>query len=63
MDNILLKVNTTKSQKLDTDESVEECMSLLKERYPNIQGYTFERLDAHHIQILIWGDLRGESTG
>lgn len=52
-----MKVTTTKNAKLDDDSFVEECMDLLKEKYPAIEGYTFERVGKDVIHLLIWGDL------
>lgn len=52
-----MKVNTTKNKRLDDDTFVEECMRLLTEQYPSIEGYTYERVDEDAIQLLIWGNL------
>lgn len=42
--------------KLSDDVIVDECMERLISAYPQIDGYTFERIDDMHIQILMWGN-------
>lgn len=59
MENLLVRVKTRSNLKLNDDEFVDECMSLLTDKYPQITDWVWERLDDQHIQIMMWGqDMR-----
>lgn len=55
MDTLLLRVRPAANPKLDDDEFVTESMQSLMERWPQIKGYQWERVD-DSIQILMLGE-------
>lgn len=57
MKHALYRIKTVENTNLDKDEYVHEMMKTLMEKYPDIRGYQFERVDPIHIHVLIWGDI------
>ena len=57
MTTLLLRIKSSDNPKLSDDEVVTECMQRLMEKYPQVTGYQFERLEGDYINVLLWGDL------
>ena len=62
MSELLFRVKTVNNPGLTDDRIVEDCMGFLTERYPQVQGYQWERLEEGVLQILMWGDIGDEPT-
>jgi len=65
MQHCLLRVKTHNNRDLDDDAFVEEVMDRLMTDYPQVHGYTYERVNDRTINILIYGDIEiipGEQT-
>lgn len=58
MNTMLMQVKTNTNENLSDDQFVQECMDLLVEKYPEISGYQYERVDHETINIMIWGDIQ-----
>jgi hypothetical protein len=57
MNNVLFKVKIHKNPELHDDGIVEEIMNKLMVDYPEVVGYTYERINPDQINILLWGDI------
>lgn len=53
-DNLLFRVKTKTNPKLNDDNTVQEIMSKLMDRYPQVKTYQYEREDEETILLLIW---------
>jgi hypothetical protein len=62
MTELLFRVKVINRPDLSDDRIVEDCMGMLTERYPQVQGYQWERLEEGVLQILMWGDLGDAPT-
>jgi hypothetical protein len=60
MSELLFRVKTVNNPGLTDDRIVEDCMGFLTERYPQVEGYAWERLEEGVLQILMWGNLGDE---
>lgn len=58
-DTLLFRIKTGKYPHLSDDDIVNECMDKLMEKWPQVKGYQYERVD-DAIHILMWGDLNDE---
>lgn len=56
MKDLLMRVRVDENIKLSDDQFVEDCMTALTLKYPQIVGYTYERSGAD-LLILMWGEL------
>jgi hypothetical protein len=58
LNDLLLQVRTKENMLLSDDEYVTSMMDAMMDKYPQIVGYTWERMDDEFINILLWGDIR-----
>ena len=56
MNTLLMRVRKAENIKLNDDEFVEDCMTALMAKFPQVEGYTYERVE-EFVHILMWGDI------
>ena len=60
MSDMLLRLRIVNNPGLTDDQIVADCMGDLMARWPQVEGYQWERVGERIIQILMWGDLDTE---
>jgi hypothetical protein len=53
----LFKIRTINAPHLDDDDFIETVMNRLLADYPQIVGYTYERVDSNYLNLLVWGEI------